>query len=96
MARNTVSIRLSPAEQQTLSAAAARAGVGLSVYLRLSGLEAAGGVSSEWRQTTVEPPVWAASLLKAVKRTVRLELRRGKKPRAAEEAPARVSRRARH
>jgi hypothetical protein len=95
MSRKTVSIRLTDAETQTLGAAAARAGVGLSVYVRNAALEAAGGVSSEWREKAPEPPVWAAGLIRAVKRALRAELGRTQRQRA-EVKRARGSRRARH
>ena len=95
MARKTLSIRLTDAENQTLSAAALRAGVGVSVYVRNAALEAAGGLSSEWREKTPEPPVWARGLLRAVKHAVRAELGRSRRQRASAK-PSRVSRRARH
>jgi len=94
MSRKTLSIRLTDAENQTLGAAAARAGVGLSVYVRNAALETAGGVSSEWRERTPEPPVWAKGLLRAVKHAVRAELGRTRRQRA-EVKRARASRRAR-
>lgn len=94
MTRKTLSIRLTDAETQTLSAAALRAGVGLSVYVRNAALEAAGGVSSEWREKAPEPPVWARGLLRAVKHAVRGELARNRRARA-EVKRARASRPAR-
>lgn len=82
MARHTLSIRLSDAEKQTLTIAAERAGVPLSVYVRTLAVKGAGGVSSEWRTGPPPAPLWAAGLLRAIRRTIRREL----------EAPARRGR----
>lgn len=78
--RKTLSIRLAPAELQTLTHAAAAAGVPLAAWLRATALKAAGGVSSEWRSRPPAPPAWAEGLLRAVRRTVRRELERRAKP----------------
>lgn len=77
MARQTLSIKLTPAERQTLAARAEADGRALSTWVRLVALKSAGGVSSEWDAETAPP--WARKVARVLLRSVRAELKRTRK-----------------